>query len=460
MNLVQRIGLALLGGEQKARDSGPHVSTYHSGIPAINYEWTAENATREGLQKSSPLYVAVTIKARAFASVPIIVEKRKRGGKWEADAAHPLQRLLDRPNPHMSRQDMMERWAQHMELAGNALWHKVKAVRGPTLELWPVNPDVIFPIPDRTEYLRGYEYRPTPQDRLTLPVNEVLHWQYQNPSNTYWGLAPVRAAALTIDGDVEAVKWNRTILANGARPAGVVTLDAAMSDDQWRAARQMIQEQTGGAANARQFLAFGGATSVTAFGFDASDMDWANGRKMNRDEIFSVIGVPAILAVQGEGSTYANMESAERAFWTRTLIPLLDDFCRTLEASLLAEFGAETTHRIRADLSNVPALRENEGERAKVALTLTQAGFSSESVAEHLQLPLKTAAQLQTEQAAQTAVKALRTLTPHARAWVEGQAGRSLKGLTPPDVLSVALALASPEPGHALQQIEWEPHDE
>lgn len=459
MNVFQRLTHALRGGEQKARQAAPHVSTWASGMPVINYEWSAERAVTEGLQKSSWLYIAVTAKARAFASVPVIVERRKRGGKWEPDPSHPLQRLLDRPNPFMSRQDLMERYVQHMELAGNALWHKVKPARGPTLELWPVMPDRIHPIPSRPEYLSGYEYRPTPQDRITLPTSEVIHWQYQNPRDTYWGLAPIRAAALTIDGDIEAVRWNRAILANGARPAGVVTLDAEMTPEQWEAARTMIQSQTGGAANARQFLAFGGATSVTAFGFDASDMDWANGRKMNREEIFAVIGVPAILAVQGEGSTYANMETAERGFWTRTLIPLLDDFCRTLEASLLAEFGAQNTHRIRADLSAVPALRENEAERAKVAVLLKNAGFSPESVAEHLQLPLKTLEQAVADAQAQQAVKALRTLTPPALAWVEGQTGRGVKSLTGEDALSVALALASPDPAHALTQIEWSEHD-
>lgn len=459
MNLFQRLSAALRGGEQKARQASPHVSTYASGTPQFNYEWTAEKAVREGLQKSSWLYVAVTTKARAFASVPVIVERKKRGGKWEPDPTHPLQRLLDRPNPHMALQDLMERWEQHMELTGNALWHKVKPERGPTLELWPVSPDRIAPIPSRTDYLGGYEYRPTPQDRITLPVTEVVHWQYQNPADPYWGLSPIRAAALTIDGDVEAVRWNRMILANGARPAGVVTLDGAMTDDQWVAARSQIQEQTSGAGNARQFLVFSGATSVTSFGFDASDMDWVNGRKMNREEIFSVIGVPAILAVQGEGSTYSNMDSAERGFWTRTLIPLLMDFCRTLESSLLEEFGAANTHRIRPDLSAVPALRENEKERAMIAMTLTKAGYSPESVAQMLSLPLETAAQAAVVADQQTALKALRTLTPKALEWVEAHAGRSVKSLPGGDALSVALALASPDPAHALRHIEWSEHD-
>lgn len=455
MNVFQRLSAALRGTEVKAQQPGPHVTTAQNAMPLIDYDWNLEKASHEGMQKSTWLYVAVTIKARAFASVPLIVERRKRGGEWAADPQHPIQRLLDRPNPHMSLQDLMERWAQHMELSGNALWHKIKSARGPVLELWPVSPDLLKPIPSRTEYLGGYEYRPTPQDRLILPANEVLHWQFQNPTNTYWGLAPIRAAAQTIDGDVEAVRWNRAVLANGARPAGVISLSHELTPDQWEAARVMIQAQTGGAANARQFLAFGGATNVQSFGFDATDMDWIDGRKLNREEIFAVIGVPPILTVQGEGATYANMNSAEYQFWTRVLVPLLNDFTQTLSLSLLPDFGAEGTHRIRADLSNVPALRENEGERADVAVKLNRAGFSAESVAEHLGLPLRTVAQEAALVQQQTAVKALRTLTPPALAWIKAQTGRDVKGLSPPEALDVAYALASADPAGALRMIEW-----
>lgn len=458
MNLLQRIGLALTGEVKRATPAArtPHTSTYQSGIPLINYEWSAEKAVTEGMRKSGWLYVAVTKKARALASVPLIVERQTRKG-WTPDPKHPAQKLLSRPNPHMDMQGMVERWTQHMELAGNAVWHVIRAGNGEALELWPILPDHISPIPDRVDYLRGYEYRPTPTDRLTLKPSEVIHWQYQDPANPYWGLAPIRAAAQTIDSDIDLIRWNRSLAVNGARPTGVVSLSDQLTEEQWEAARVMIQSQTGGAGNARQFLAFGGATKVDSFGFAPTDMDFLDGRRLNREEIFSVIGVPAILAVQGEGATYANMGDAGRQFWTDTLIPLLDDLCRTLGASLLAPYGGN--YRIRADLSNVPALRENTQLQAQTALTLIRAGYDAVSVGEMLGLPLKTAAQVEAETQAQLAAQTLKGLTGPAAAWVSDRIGRDVKALSPPDALRVAQALGSGEPELMLRGLEWREED-
>src|SRR5690554_4599485 len=94
-------------------------------------KWDAEKAVREGFQASPWVYAAIKRRADAVASVPWEVQIRKGDGTWEqAPESHPLAKLLARPNPEMSLAELVELTQIHLDLAGNAFWHKAKVGDG------------------------------------------------------------------------------------------------------------------------------------------------------------------------------------------------------------------------------------------------------------------------------------------------------------------------------------------
>ncbi|MFC4426214.1 phage portal protein [Deinococcus navajonensis] len=375
---------AWLGLEAKrapAAGALPFVAAGNDARP-MQGEWSTQKAIDEGLKASTWVYTACRRISTALASVPLIVQKRS-GDEWQADPGHPLQALLDRPNPFMSRQDMLERWALHLELGGNALWHKV-IVGGKPVELWPLKPDEIKVIPSRANFIAGYEWGQG-SDKKRLAPEEVLHWQFVDPSTPYWGLSPLKAAAQAVDTDLAAVRWNRAVLANDGKPPLAVFLSDQLDAGQQELAARFIQGQIDG-NSVRKALVLGGASKVQTLSLSAAEMDWLDGRRMSREEIGAVFGVPPTLMVAGQEVTFANLDAAKRILWEDTVVPLLDDLCQGLSMGLLPHWQAEQTHRIVADLSGITALQENMKERAEAAKVLVEAGFPINAVNQRLAL--------------------------------------------------------------------------
>lgn len=406
MNLLERAGFGLLnisvklaGGQKLPRSSAApiHASSSMDGRPVFS-KWNGEKAVSEGLKVNAWVYSAVSVIASSMASVPLVLEKRSGDG-WEAEPEHEIQSLLNRANPFMGRQDMQERWVQHMMLSGNALFW-LNIVQGKPVELWPINPDTIKPLAGRAEFIKGYEWKVDTSTKRTLPVAEVAHWMFPDPAEPRWGLSPLMAGAGAVDMDQAAAGWNRALLRNDGKPPFAVLLggsgDRGLTYQEMQDATTQLREQVDGNST-RQILVLGNARGVAPLSLNATDLDFLNGRKFSREEISAVFGVPPILLAFGEAATYANLDAAERRLWEGRIVPLLDDFSQGLMGALFPYWGlTEGDWRIRADLSGVRALQGNlktEAETAKLRAeafaVMVGAGVPANMAATAAQVPLK-----------------------------------------------------------------------
>ena len=386
--------MKLAGNARPPRNSAPAIfaSQSQSGR-TISTNWNADKAVDEGLKANAWVHSAVNRVAGAVASVPLLLERRN-GDRWEAQPDHELQALLNRPNPFMGRQDISERWTQHMLLAGNALFW-LNIVQGKPAELWPIHPDTIRPIQSRSDFISGYEWRPDSSTKRVLSVPEVAHWQFPDPSQPLWGPSPLRAAAGAVDLDQAAARWNRAVLANDGKLPLAVLLDSLLSIQTAREAAALVREQIDG-GSIMQALVLGGTSKVQPLSLSATDLDFLNGRRFSREEICAVFGVPPILLSFGEAVTYANLDAAKTALWEDRVVPLLDDLCQGYMGTLFPYWALnEADWRIRPDLSGVRALQVNlqteattGNIKAQMFKTLVDAGVPPNMAASAAGLPL------------------------------------------------------------------------
>ena len=373
---------------------------YNNILPTIQGEpewgdWTTENAIKNGYKESIWVYTSINKKAKAAASVPWKVFKMdQKTGEWEEQKNHPLEQLIERPNPFMTRKDLIERITAHLNLSGNAIHKKVRAAtgaaKGRTIELWPMGPDGIRPVPDQREFISKYEVK----DSRNVVIEEIdpadlIHHMFLDPGNPYWGIGPLQIAAKTVDTDNEAVRWNKVALQNRAVTDGVFSFDNPLHTEEWEEARRQIRTQHQGSSNAREPWVLGSGAKWNQMSLSPAEMDFIESRKMTREEIAAVFDVPPPMVGLYENATLANIETARKIFWLDTMLPFLDDLQNSFNLTLTPEFqNPGEVLEIRYDVSNVEALQENFSDKLDNADKLFKMGVSLKEINRRLELGL------------------------------------------------------------------------
>lgn len=348
---------------------------------AVWKDWSTDNAVQHGYKASTWVYSCVSRIAKTAASVPWKVYRETDEG-YEEVPNHPLELLLKSPNPYMSGQDLFERMVGHLYLGGNAILSKVR-VNNIVAELWPVMPDGITPIAGTGEFITRYEYEANGH-KYDIPPEDILHFMFINPSDFYWGLAPLQAVAKSVDTDSEMIEWQKVSLQNRAITDGVFSFKQPLTRDQWKEAREMVREQHQGYNGARTPWILGGEASWTPMSMSPAEMDFIQSRNFTREEICSVFNVPPPMIGLYENATLNNIETARKIFWLDTMIPLLEDLKSSFNLGLTPEFGDDII--LGYDVSNVQAIQDNYDEKVSTAKTLWAMGIPFNEINQRLEL--------------------------------------------------------------------------
>lgn len=367
---------------KKSVTSAQVMPAYRLGRPVRN-EWDYQNAIKHGYKRSATVYSCINLIAKSAASVEWKTYKRIKGGTWEEVLDHPLSLLIENPNPFMSRKDFIERMTHSLYLGGNSIFTKVRGAGNNVLELWYLPQENIKPIPDARKFISHYEYN-AEGVRRNIKTQDIIHNQFLNPSDLFWGIAPIRAAAEIIDTDNEAIKWNRGSMQQRAIADGAFIIDQPLTEDQWKEARQQITDNHAGAENARNFWVLGAGATWQPMSMTPAEMDFIESRKLNREEICSIFNVPPVMIGIYENATLANIETGRKIFWLDTIIPYLVDIRNSLNAALAMEYGADI--KLDFDTSTVEAIQENIQDKIANATSLFAMGVPFNEINKKLDL--------------------------------------------------------------------------
>ncbi len=338
-----------------------------AGQPA----WTARDASalaREGYGRNPVAYRCVRMIAEAVAAAPLVVFAK---GVRAPD--HPLQALLDRPNPEETGPDLIERFAGLLAVFGDA--YLEAAGEGAVTALYALRPDRVSVAPGADGWPAAYDYgvdgRKVRIARAADGFLPVLHLKLFNPADDHYGLSPLQAAAFAVDVHNAASAWNKALLDNAARPSGALVYQGGehLTPEQFERLKQELEDLQSGTANAGRPLLLEGGLDWRPMSLSPADMDFAQGKHIAAREIALAFGVPPpLLGIPGD-ATYSNFKEANAAFWRGTAAPLAQRIGRALSAWLGPRFdGAE----VRPDLDQLPALSD---ERAALWARLEAASF-------------------------------------------------------------------------------------
>lgn len=305
---------------------------------------------------------------------------------------HAALDLWNRPNPFMPRQEFVEGTQQHVDLTGEGWWVIARnpAVNLP-LELWPVRPDRIHPVPDPNEFVSGYIYLGPDGEQVPLKLDEVIQLRMPNPLDVYRGMGPVQSILTELDSTKYSAEWNRNFFKNSALPSGIIEAPNNLSDPEFDELRDRWDEQHRGVAAAHRVAILEGGLKWVDRKFTQKDMQFVEMREISRETIREAFGFPKAMLGATDDVNRANAEAAEVMFARYLVVPRLERIKAALNNDLLPLYGT-AGQGLEFDYcdpvpENLELANAERVSKADAASKLTTAGYEPAGVLAAVGLP-------------------------------------------------------------------------
>lgn len=357
------------------------------------------NRTAEGQMRAmsavGTLFAIVDRTSNATALVDWKLWRKAKSGRDEDRievTSHAALDLWNRPNVFMPRQEFVESSTQHYDLTGETEW-VIARKPGFTLplEMWPVRPDRMTPVPDREKFLKGWVYTSPDGEQVPLELNEVIQLRRPNPLDPYRGLSPVLSILPDLDTARYAAEWSRAFFLNSAQPGGVIEVPVHLNDDEFDEFRDRWAEQHKGVNNAHKVAIVEYGAKWSDRTISQRDMQFVELRGATRDAVREAYGISKTAIGDFEDINRAAALAAKAWFAEQQTIPRLERIKAALNHELLPMYGA-TGQGLEFDYCDpVPPDVETEAlqltSRATAAAALRTAGWDPAGVLSAVGLP-------------------------------------------------------------------------
>lgn len=319
------------------------------------------------------VYSCIRIIQSKAAGVPLKVYK-KVGDDLEVVDGHPLTDLLERVNPFMSGYDLREGTHGFQELVGNAYWLKDKIVSGRPTQLYLINPRQMKVKADKTRNVVGYDFELEPGKlNQTFKPEEILHFKTWNPMNEFYGMAPISAARDASDTIMFSDQFNKAFFKNGAEPGGFLTAESGIEEDDKKRITSTWRKLHQGFRKAHSVAILDGGLKWQPTTANHKDMAFADLKRMSREDVLTVFGIPPIMVGVFDQANYSNAREQRRIFWVDCIIPRLRKMESVINEYLVKDWDENLI--VRHDLTGVEELAEDADSRARTDSYNVNAGI-------------------------------------------------------------------------------------
>ena len=359
----------------------------------------AQTAFGEYYPRSAVVYAAIKVRQDAIARLPLRVLRRipasrqrmdgvnARAGGELVGADHPLQRLLDSPNPFWSRSDLWRATETYLSLWGAAFWALERDENGNIAEIWPLRPDKMRPIPDAQRYIKGFVYVGSGSELVPYLPDDVVWMRYFNPLDEYAGLSPIAPLRQSADMGMDALRANRKLLQNDSTPGLIIETEGFPTDADVSEFYARWESRFQGVEKMRRPALLSPGMKASNLGFSPRDMEYIESLRWSLEDVTRVFGVPKVMIGDLENTTFSNFSTARRLFWEDTIAAQLAFYQESLRQHLLPHFGDDSL-TVEFDLSGVEALKESEENKAKRRRIYVEAGIMTiDEVRREMNLP-------------------------------------------------------------------------
>ena len=252
-------------------------------------------------------------------------------------AEHPILTLLDFANEFQTGQEIIELTELHMDLAGKAYWYLDYNSLGVPSEIWVLPPDRVKIVPSRDKFIAGYTYS-YGSERIPLSKDKIIRFPMPDPLNPYGAVGYVQPAAVELDSELYAGKWNRNFFFNSARPDAALEYEGTLTGEEYDRLREQWQARHQGLSRAHKIAILEGGITYKQIQISQKDMDFAELRKQTRENLLFAFGMPLSVMGISENVNRANAEAGDYTFARWLIKPRLVRIRNKLNEQLIPKF--------------------------------------------------------------------------------------------------------------------------
>lgn len=342
----------------------PHIVNIHGKNTPQYSDAKYRIIAKEGYAENWIIFRCLQEITQAAIQLKWNVCKKDKDGKKVPIPNHPVQVLLDKPNPLYSQAEFIRRAIVFYYLGGDAPIVRM-AVRGGKLvkEIYTYRPDKMSIGLTGKVDMPYTDIRYEGQNPKNFKPEDFTLWKSFNPLDEYDGLGRGMSPLKPIlkNGDLLAamLDWNVSLMQNGGQVSGVISVGEFPNNGARERAQADLNSKYSGTPNVGKWmLVEGDRTSVLQTGTNPKDMDWIKGKESTMRDICIGMGIDPIIIGFNEQSSYNNKSEAEKGLYTKSVIPLMQG----LAGQLTPFLGLEDGEFIDIDYSEIPVLQEDIGK--------------------------------------------------------------------------------------------------
>ncbi len=273
----------------------------------------------------------------------------QRAGVLREVADHPMLELLQRPNPMMTGHTALQVTQVWLDIKGEAFWLVSYAPDGTPNGLWPVPPHWVQAVPNTGA---PYFVVSTGSVQMKLDPSAVIWLRDIDPSNPYGrGAGVAESLGDELETDEYAAKYLKAWFFNNATPSMLVSFETNATTKQLEEARDKWEQSHRGVHNAHRAHFAAGKMNAVKLDTSFRDQQLLELRRMHRDTVIQVFGVPPEAVGVIENSNRATIDGAGYMYAIGVEHPRCEFLRSELAHQLLPKFKGGDAALLECELS-------------------------------------------------------------------------------------------------------------
>jgi HK97 family phage portal protein len=283
-----------------------------------------------------------------------------------------------RPGEVPTVAEMIKMQFLHLGLYGESFMYLEKKGKYP-VQIDLINPMNIVPIisKDGTSIEKWRITQMLPGGNTTqkvVPVSDIVQWKYPNPYNKFRGMAPLTAARLAIEQDLNMATWNAGFFQNGIRNPIALMLKQTFNEPQRKEYMNRMKQNFMGFVKGQLPLLVEGGVDVRVLSNTMKDLDFVEGKELTREELCAVYNVPPAMAGIFRYANYSNTKEQRTMLYQNTLRPKMVYYRDVFQQAILdvyfpgvvADWEWNSTDAFREDIAVVTAAQNTTAQTANI----------------------------------------------------------------------------------------------